>query len=151
MKNTPSISQRGAFSALGLWCEQGFKWSKSFYYVDSGRHFLGINFTHRFLTQSCWTTGIEKETVEHSIEYSLCFAFYHQQWQIGFGRKVADFSTFAYLYNVFLLTKYQDVIFALWLITYCLKYLLMERPRCIMLVTTRVPLLYEKTGFQLLN
>src|SRR5476651_580396 len=160
MKNVPtlaSINQGSALSAPetqrnnNVNHEPLFKWSKGIYTVNTDKSLLDVDFIHQFLSHSHWATGIDKETVVSSIEHSLCFALYRQRRQIGFSRVVTDFATFAYICDVFVVPEYQGVGLGRWLITCCLEYPLMDRLRRIMLVTTRAPWLYQKTGFQPLN
>lgn len=46
-----------------------------------------------FLASSYWANGISKETVEKSLEYSICFSLLHGNRQIGFGRVISDRAT----------------------------------------------------------
>ena len=160
MKNLPklaSIHERSAISASeanrsnDVKNEPLFKWSKGVYTVSTDKSLLDINFIHLFLSHTHWDQGINKETVINAIEHSLCFALYRQRRQIGFSRVVTDFATFAYICDVFVVPEYQGVGLGRWMITCCLEYPLMDRLRRIMLVTTRAPWLYQKTGFQPLN
>ena len=66
---------------------------------------LDLNLIHGFLTKVYWAEGIPLETVKRSIENSLCFGIHHQGAQIGFGRAITDYATFAYIGDVFILGK----------------------------------------------
>src|SRR2546428_8173554 len=65
---------------------------------------LDIPFIHHFLSEkSYWATNIPITTVKRSIQNSLCFGVFHGAKQIGFARVISDFSTFAYLADVFII------------------------------------------------
>ena len=69
--------------------------------TDKGR--LDRAFIHRFLSErSYWAKGIPMETMNRSIEHSLCFGMYRSGRQIGFARAVTDCATFAWLADVFI-------------------------------------------------
>ncbi len=58
--------------------------------------------------ESYWAQGIPFETVERSIEFSLCIGVYTEDGnQIGFGRLITDRATFAYLCDVFILEAHR--------------------------------------------
>jgi N-acetylglutamate synthase-like GNAT family acetyltransferase len=58
---------------------------------------------HRFLSErSYWAKGIPVETMNRSIEHSLCFGVYRAGRQVGFARVVTDCATFAWLADVFI-------------------------------------------------
>jgi len=70
--------------------------------ISSEKNRLDIDYVHRFLTQSYWAAGIPKDLVETSVKNSYCFGMYKNKSQIGFARIVTDFTTFAYLADVFI-------------------------------------------------
>ena len=61
----------------------------------------------RFLASSYWARGISAGIVEKSLAHSLCFALLEGDRQVGFGRVVSDYATFAYLGDVFVLPDYR--------------------------------------------
>ncbi len=69
---------------------------------------LDIAFIHHFLsTEAYWSKGIPIEKVKAAIANSLNFAVYDGNKQIGFARIISDFSTFAYLADVFIIPAYR--------------------------------------------
>jgi N-acetylglutamate synthase-like GNAT family acetyltransferase len=70
--------------------------------ISSDKNRLDIDYIHRFLRQSYWAAGIPKDLVEMSIENAYCFGVYKNSNQVGFARAVTDFTTFAYLADVFI-------------------------------------------------
>jgi hypothetical protein len=67
---------------------------------------LDISTIHAFLSgRSYWAKGVPIEIVERSIRNSLCFGMFKAGRQIGFARVVTDFSTFAWLADVFIMEE----------------------------------------------
>ena len=76
--------------------------------ISTDRSKLDVDVIHGFLTRSYWAAGIPRETVERSIENSLCFGVYDNSSQIGFARVISDFATYAYVADVFILEPYRE-------------------------------------------
>jgi N-acetylglutamate synthase-like GNAT family acetyltransferase len=76
--------------------------------ISTDRSKLDVDVIHKFLARSYWAEGIPRETVERSIENSLCFGVYDNARQIGFARVISDFATYAYLADVFILEPYRE-------------------------------------------
>jgi GNAT superfamily N-acetyltransferase len=71
--------------------------------ISTDKALLDRAFIHGFLSErSYWAKDIPVETVNRSIEHSLCFGVYHAGKQIGFARVVTDCATFAWLADVFI-------------------------------------------------
>ena len=69
---------------------------------------LDIPAIHKFLSEECyWALGRSLSAVERSIENSLVFGLYHETQQVGFARVVTDFTTFAWLCDVFVIHEYR--------------------------------------------
>ncbi|MEO8671228.1 MAG: GNAT family N-acetyltransferase [Tahibacter sp.] len=74
--------------------------------ISTERNELDLNVIHRFLAgESSWAQGIPRETVQRSIEHSLCFGGYLGTTQVAFARVVSDYATFANLVDVFVLPE----------------------------------------------
>jgi len=63
---------------------------------------LDLDYIHRFLQKTYWAEGIPRDVVVRSIENSYCFGIFKSGRQIGFARVVTDYTTFAYLADVFI-------------------------------------------------
>jgi GNAT superfamily N-acetyltransferase len=73
-------------------------------FVSANKALLDRALIHQFLSErSYWARGIPLETMNRSIENSLCFGLYLTGQQVGFARVVTDFATFAWLADVFVL------------------------------------------------
>jgi len=56
-----------------------------------------------FLKNSYWAENIPSSMLAKSMEHSLCFGVYEGPKQVGFARVISDYTTFAYLTDVFIL------------------------------------------------
>jgi GNAT superfamily N-acetyltransferase len=76
--------------------------------ISNDKNLLQIDVIHRFLSkESYWAKDRSFEQTMRAIENSLCFGVYFQEKQIGFARVVSDFSTFAYIGDVFVLQEFR--------------------------------------------
>jgi len=64
---------------------------------------------HAYLSeQSYWAKGVPRETVERSLENSLCLGDYTSSGaQVGLVRVVTDYATYAWLCDVFVLDAHR--------------------------------------------
>src|ERR1700722_14793157 len=76
--------------------------------ISTDRSKLDVEVIHRFLTRSYWAEGIPRETVERSLENSLCFGVYDNARQIGFARVIPGFATYASVGGVFFPEPYRE-------------------------------------------
>ncbi len=77
---------------------------------------LDIDAIHAFLAhEAVWARGRDIETVRRSIQYSLCFGVYADERQIGFARVISDYTTYAYLDDVYMLASYRGQGLGKWL------------------------------------
>ena len=76
--------------------------------ISTDRERLDLDVIHGFLTTSYWSKGIPRERVIRSIAHSLCFGVYDGSGtQVGFARVISDFSTYAYVADVFVLESHR--------------------------------------------
>jgi GNAT superfamily N-acetyltransferase len=69
---------------------------------------LDVSMIHTFLAnESYWVPGISRQSVEKSIEHSLCFGAYSGGRQVAFARLVTDYVRFAHLLDVFVLQEFR--------------------------------------------
>jgi GNAT superfamily N-acetyltransferase len=62
---------------------------------------------HAYLTRSYWSPGIGFDRVKQAIDNSFCLAVLHEGRQVAFSRIVSDFTTFAYLADVYVLEDHR--------------------------------------------
>lgn len=75
--------------------------------ISTDKAGLDIALIHRVLSASYWAEGRTLETVQASIDGSLCFGVYEDEAQVGFARVITDYATFAYLADVFVVEAHR--------------------------------------------
>ena len=109
---------------------------------------LDIHAIHHFLsTQSYWCANIPFNTVKNSIENSLNFGLYAGETQIGLSRIVTDFSTVAYLGDVFVLPAFRGKGLSKWLMQTIIDYPELQGLRRWILSTKDAHGLYKQFGW----
>lgn len=122
------------------------------FYISTDPSLLDIDTIHRYLsTCSYWAVGRSKETVEKSIQHSLCFGVYNNQdKQVGFARVISDYTVFAWLLDVFILEAYQGIGLSKLLLTEVFNHPELQGLKRWGLATKDAHQLYEKFGFHAL-
>ncbi len=109
---------------------------------------LDISLIHRFLSeQSAWARGIPIDLVRKSIRHSLCFGGYIGDAQAAFARVISDFTTFAYLVDVFVLPPHRGKGYGGQLMATVLAHPQLQGLRRFMLATADAHGLYAQYGF----
>ena len=104
---------------------------------------------YNFLTnESGWSDGIPYKNVKKSIENSLNFGIYFNHIQIGYARVISDFSTIAYLGDIFILNDYRGLGLSRWLMEIIMEHQDLQNLRRWILLTSTAEWLYEKYGFK---
>ena len=118
------------------------------YEISTDRHRLEIGLIHDFLRSSYWAQGIPRAVVEKSIQHSLCFGAYLNNKQVGFARVITDFSTFAYVADVFVVPEHRGRSVSKLLVRSILEHPELQGLRRVMLATRDAHRLYAQFGFQ---
>ena len=128
---------------------QPLEWrNESGFLVSTDRELLQRDRIHAALTVSTWSPGIDPETVNRAIDHSLCFGLYRDGVQVGFGRFITDYATFAYMADVYVDPTLRGQGFGRFLVDCMLRYPGIERYRRLLLATTTAAWLYQKFGFE---
>jgi GNAT superfamily N-acetyltransferase len=69
-----------------------------------------------FLAKTYWARWRPKEVIIRSLEHSLCFSLFYQKQQIGLGRAVTDYATFAYLCDLYVDEQFRGQGLGTWLL-----------------------------------
>lgn len=90
---------------------------KDEYLLTTDKSKLDLKMIHEFLSgESQWAKGIPFDRVKKSIENSLCFGLYYNDSQVGFARVISDFSTIAYLGDLFILREHRGKGLSRWML-----------------------------------
>ena len=116
--------------------------------ISTDKHKLDLKSIHKFLAnETDWAQGIPFDTVKTSIENSLNFGRYHENKQIGFARIISDYSTIAYLGDVYILNEYRGKGLSKWLMQEITEHPNLQGLRRWILLTDTAAWLYKKFGF----
>ena len=117
------------------------------YSLTATRRRIDVDAVHAFLTRSFWAPGISKELVAKSIEHSLCFGVFDKEAQVAFARVVTDYSTYAYLCDVYVLEEYRGRGLGKWMMEFVMNHPELQGLRRFQLVTRDAHGLYTRFGF----
>ncbi len=126
-----------------------YQFEQNGYFLSTDKYLLQIDSIHNFLsTQSYWANDVPKSIVKKSILNSLCFGIYQNNIQIGFARIVTDYSTFAYLCDVYVVDEHRGKGLSKWLMEKIMKHPDLQNLRRFTLGTRDAHELYRKFGFR---
>lgn len=109
---------------------------------------LDITEIHYFLsTQAYWCLNIPFDKVKNAAQNSLNFGVYHNNKQIGYARIISDFSTIAYLGDVYILEEYRGNGLSKWLIETIMNHPNLQGLRRWILLTGDAHGLYRQFGW----
>jgi N-acetylglutamate synthase-like GNAT family acetyltransferase len=122
------------------------------YFITTDQSKMDVVAIHDFLSKySGWSNNIPFEKVKKSIENSLNFGLFHNGKQIGFARIISDFSTIAYLGDVYILENYRGQGLSNQLMETVLGHPDLQGLRRWILLTSTAQWLYKKYGFTKLS
>lgn len=118
------------------------------YHISTDKGKLDVDAIHEFLsTKAYWCLNIPKEKVKNAIENSFCFGVYQNKKQVGFARVITDFSTIAYLGDVYILEEHRGKGLSKWLIETIMDHSELQGLRRWILLTRDAHELYRKFGW----
>jgi GNAT superfamily N-acetyltransferase len=132
------------------------EWTRGDFLVSTDPTLLDLKTCHRYIASSYWAKNIPNDLFEKSVRNSLPFGVYRvssqsdlkKLIQVGFARIISDFSTFAYLGDVFIDESERKQGLSKWLIECILSHPELQGLRRICLGTLDAHSLYEKYGFK---
>lgn len=122
-------------------------WKKNGYLLSTNKKRLQPDIIHSYLVRSYWAKDIPMEFVKRSIENSYCFGIYFEFKQVGYARLITDYTTFAYLADVFVLEEHRGKGLGQWMTDSMVEMPEFEYLRRWMLTTQDAHELYKKSGF----
>ena len=116
--------------------------------ITTDRSRIDLDYVHEYLSEKLyWAKGIPKELVEKSIQNALCFSVFFNEKQIGFGRVITDYATFAYIGDIFIDEDFRGKGFSKQLMQNIINHPELQGLRRWMLMTWDAHGLYEQFGF----
>jgi GNAT superfamily N-acetyltransferase len=128
---------------------RGFReYYKNDFCISTNKARLDIPAIHLFLsTQAYWCLNIPIDRVEKAVANSLNFGVYFEEQQVGFARIISDFSTVAYLGDVYILPAFRGKGLAKWLMQTIMEYPELQGLRRWILSTVDAHGLYKQSGW----
>jgi GNAT superfamily N-acetyltransferase len=102
------------------------------------------------LTRAYWAQGRSREMIARTLNFSLVFGVYDGSKMIGMARVVSDYTTFAWLCDVFILEEYRGRGLSKWLLETVLAHPDLQGLRRFVLMSRDARGLYAKYGFDAL-
>ena len=103
---------------------------------------------HKWLSESSyWEKGIPFEKVKTSFDQSFCIGALMNDEQVGYGRLITDYTTFAYLADVYVLENHRGKGISKQMMTLLFEQDWVKGLRRIMLATSDAHGLYRQIGF----
>lgn len=103
------------------------------------------------LTRAYWAQGRTREMIARYVQHSLVFGIYHGEKQIGLARIVSDYTTFAWLCDVFIHEDHRGKGLGKWLMETIHSHPDLQGLRRWLLATRDAHGLYEQFGWTLLD
>lgn len=124
------------------------EWTKDDFLISTDKDKIDALYVHQFLSKSYWAENIPLETIQRSIEGSLCFSVVYLNHQVGFARVITDEATFAYLADVFIDENFRGKGLSKWLMEVIISYPTLQGLRRFILATRDAHGLYKQFGFE---
>jgi len=123
------------------------------YVISTDKSKLDPGSIHSFLNHSSyWAQERSLDTIQKSLEHSLCFGVYRGAEQVGFARVVTDYATFAWLCDVFILEPHRDRGLGKWLVESVVAHPQLADLGIFLLATRDAHELYRRhSGFEVLE
>lgn len=110
---------------------------------------MQVQVVHQFLSESSyWAKGISYEIVDQSLSHSFCVGAFLGEQQIGFGRVITDYATFALFADFFVLDAYQGKGVAKQILHHILEQPWSKKLRRKLLFTSSAHTLYQQFQFK---
>ena len=108
---------------------------------------LDVDAIADMLTRAYWAQGRTREKIARYLQYSLTFGVYDGDRQIGLARIVSDYTTFAWLCDVFIHEDYRGHGLGKWLLETIHAHPDLQGLRRWMLATRDAHGLYKQFGW----
>lgn len=103
---------------------------------------------HKWLTESSyWSEGIPYEIVKGAFDNSFTIGILHKDEQVGYARLITDYTTFAYLADVYVLEAHRGKGLSKLMMQMIFDQPWVKQLRRVMLATRDAHTLYAQYGF----
>jgi GNAT superfamily N-acetyltransferase len=108
---------------------------------------LDLDAMTEMLSRAYWAKGRTREVIARYVQYSLVFGVYDGDRQVGLARIVSDYTTFAWLCDVFIHEDYRGRGIGKWLMETILSHPELQGLRRFLLASRDARGLYAQYGF----
>ena len=128
---------------------QTVTWQQNGYTLSTDSQRIDRQVVFEYLSkESYWAQNIPMQTVQRSLDHSLCFGVFDAEGNmVGFARVVSDFAVFAHLMDVFILPAHRGQGLGIWLVQCVLAHPALQNLRLWSLKTRDAHELYRRYGF----
>jgi GNAT superfamily N-acetyltransferase len=102
---------------------------------------------HACLTEIYWSKGVDLATVVRSLRHSFCVGVYAGTVQVALTRVITDFTTFAWLSDLYVEKEHQRRGLASWMADFILRHPDLQNLRRFLLASRDARDLYRRFGF----
>ncbi|MEW6284927.1 MAG: GNAT family N-acetyltransferase [Chloroflexota bacterium] len=124
---------------------------KDNYTISTDPARLDIDAITDMLQRAYWTQGRTREMIARYVQHSLVFGVYHDDKQVGLARVVSDYTTFAWLCDVFIHEDHRGHGLGKWLVETVHTHPDLQGLRRWLLATRDAHGLYEQFGWMPLD
>ena len=118
------------------------------YEISTDARRFDVALIHAFLRATYWAAGMPRAILDKAIRNSLCFGVFVSDRQVAFARVITDYSTFAYLSDVFVVPEHRGRGVSKLLVRAILDHPELQGLRRFVLATKDAHGLYAQFGFQ---
>jgi GNAT superfamily N-acetyltransferase len=122
---------------------------KGEFVLTTDKNLMNVAMIHQYLSEeSYWAKDIPLALVERSVNNSLNFGVFCKEKQIAYARVITDYSTIAYLGDVFVLSDFRGKGISKWLMKEITAHPALQGLRRWILLTADAHDLYNKYGWE---
>ena len=124
-----------------------YTYQREHFTISTDPALLNLDVIHGYLYHAYWCPGIPRDRVAAALPHSFNFGLYEGTQQLGLARVITDYTSFAYLCDVFVLKSHRGLGLGTWLIECVVNCPTLAGIRNFFLATADAHGLYEKFGF----
>ncbi len=118
------------------------------YSIETGTAKMDIPVIHNYLAnESYWAKNVPLHIVEKYVQHSFNFGVFYRNEQVGYARVITDYTTIAYLGDVFILQEHRGKGLSKWLMQTIMDHPELQGLRRWILATADAHGLYKQFGW----
>jgi GNAT superfamily N-acetyltransferase len=122
-------------------------WQRGEYVLTDDKARLDFDVVCALLNATYWAADRPRDSIEKSIQHSICFGLFRGKDQVGFTRAVTDHATFAWICDVVIAEEHRGQGLGKWMFECVLTHPDLQTATLV-LRTRDAHSLYERFGFE---